>query len=397
MGDKAKLLDKLNDQTRKAVFDSCQVLADICGNVKHVYTSLSDSLFTSDGGIVGLNVGGWQSETIRTSISPPPSPAKPERWDGPSGTRSPKGNIIVDDKAHYEENEDSSKVLSPNRRQNVLDNFHKALDIEITQTIGPRAPKPASPSYVSAIKDAMNATTAILSPGSNYDDDFEGEESPTKADITRKEDDSLQKINVAQSPTKDFLDSLSKSSVLQPAGKILEASGDDYEDDFDESSPARNEHTKSTKSSKQVDEDRGFQGDYISECERLGIDPNSSWRLLDRKADRANPTLRKKKKEKREKKEGSENKRVNLESKKICYMCKKVYNGAGKSLPNMNSLDQPAVDMVKDMVKKQNEEYAKGYDVGHDNSNAFSPGGSSRLFCSWKCVKVWNKKTPPFN
>ena len=72
------------------------------------------------------------------------------------------------------------------------------------------------------------------------------------------------------------------------------------------------------------------------------------------------------------------------------------YSGAGKSLPNMNSLDQPAVDMVKNMVQRQNEEYARSGGLIHSSdNNALSPGGSSRLFCSWKCVKVWNKKNTP--
>ena len=72
--------------------------------------------------------------------------------------------------------------------------------------------------------------------------------------------------------------------------------------------------------------------------------------------------------------------------------CLHRYNGVGKSVPTMNSLDQPAVDVVKTMVKKQNEEYADNYGVV---SNNLSPGGSSRLFCSWKCVKAWNKKNTP--
>ena len=313
--DKAKLLDKLNNQTRKAVFDSCQVIADICGNVKHVYTSLSDSLFTSDGGIIGLNVGGWQSKTIRTSVSPPPSPPKPQRMDGPSASRSPKGNVIINDKAHYEENEDPSRILSPNHSPSVLDNFNKALDIEITQTVGPRSPKPPSPSYISAVKGAMVATTSVLSPGSDYDDDFEGEESPSKK----------ENISPKHSPTKKFLDSLSKSSGLKPAENILEASGE-YEDDFEENSPLRYEHVMKSKSPKQVESDGEFQGDYVSECERLGIDPNSSWRLLDRRADRANPNLNKKKRKKgKGEKKGKEDvKGISTTSLSQCYQCKKM-------------------------------------------------------------------------
>merc|ERR1711991_362065 len=209
---KGKLLDNLNEQTRKAVFESCKVIASICGNVKKVYNSLSDALFTSDGGIIGLNVGGWEGKSIRISESSQRSPSKPEREDGPSGTRSPQGNIKIDSNAHYEENGDSSRVLSPNHSPNVLNNFSKALDIEITQTMGPRAPKPPSPSYMSALKGAMVTTTSVLSPGSNYDDDFENEESPMKADAPKKENISQKKSAVLESPTIELLDSLSRSS-----------------------------------------------------------------------------------------------------------------------------------------------------------------------------------------
>ena len=88
----------------------------------------------------------------------------------------------------------------------------------MTRTIGPRASKPPSPSYISATKEAMMVTTAILSPDSNYDDDFEGEESPTRQDNFKIGHNSPNKLT--QSPTKSFLDSLSKSSGLKPADNI---------------------------------------------------------------------------------------------------------------------------------------------------------------------------------
>ena len=56
----------------------------------------------------------------------------------------------------------------------------------------------------------------------------------------------------------------------------------------------------------------------------------------------------------------------------------------------MNSLDQPAVEMVKNMIQKQNEEHSRGM-----SNCSRSPGGTARLFCSWKCVKVFNKKNTP--
>ncbi len=395
--DRAKLLDKLNMQTRKAVFESCQKIADICGNVKHIYTSLSEVLFTSDGGIVGLNVGGWEGKTLRASISPPRSNRDASfRADGPSGTRSPIGNVTVNSKSHYEENGEK-KVLSQNNSPNVLDNFSKALEIEMTRQIKPHSPvPPTATTFTSAMKDAMITTTSILSPGSNYDDDdFEASSSPA---LRMKESNTIaEAVNMdTETSPKKFLQSLSDSSGLKPAENILETSGDGevYDDDFEESSPLRYEH-KGKKSPSKVERDGDeFKGDYRSECERLGIDPNSSWRLLDRRSDLANPNISKKKKEKDAvNKKLKKSSRKSTEAMSPCHLCKQMYSGPGKALPNMNTLDQPAVDVVKGMIAKQNEENERNGSSCHNK--ALGPGDSSKLFCSWKCVKQWNKKNTP--
>ena len=363
---RGKLLEKLNSQTRAAVFKSCQEIADICGAVKHTYSSLSDALFTKDGAIVGMGIS--ESDWILDEQSLQLSPK--ESRDDKSQVEYISDNEVICDARNSPgapSSSEKAKVLSTHKSPNAVDIFNKTLDMEIVSHVNPKSQTPSNLlSPKKALEDALATTTALLSPGSTYEDDFERMSKSSQNPTPVKQEESPQQ----------FLQSLNESSGLKPADSLLQASENgEYEDDFEEAlSPvARYENIKLSNHNQTESKKK----DHVAECERLGIDPTSSWRLLDRRADLANPRKANKKVKKK-------NIQVDRGDSSQCSLCKKIYYGEGKAVPNMSSLDQPAVDVVKGMMEN-----------GDGRKAVCQSPANERLFCSWKCVKMWNKKNTP--
>lgn len=289
------------------------------------------------------------------------------------------------------------KVLSTINQATVVDHFFdKMLEVDLGS-------QNRSPSHKVLGVSSLSSEPMFPSPppGENiYDDDFEAT-SPSPVKIFSLETLNAPSIQKVISSPKEFLESLNSSSGMQPARLLLsglDSSG--YDDDFEQASPSpkKQEDENLTTGSEYFDVDalNGLiattarrENDILQKLyESLGIDPDSAIGCepiptnSSHNVHMQSNKLKIKKNPKKKKVLVLSPQSLNEEEKKKCAECSKLFYVPAKYIPNVKTMDQPAVDVVKNMIA-QNKEPKKSSDVSLTNR---------RCFCTWRCAKKWNQK-----
>ena len=362
-----KLVQRMNEQTRDAVLSCIKKIADVCGGIKHTYDSLNSVVFKEDGCIRGLEMpaladveGSLRAFKQNVSFT-----------SAVTATQKSVTSLSPVNKTE-KESDQKKKFLSPNKKSSILDSFDKIIVDDIVAHV--RHPE-------KNLSEVKSKSPKLEPPLSNtpvdaldyYESDFETSLSPEK-----------------KSQNNRIINASLPARLISPKPKALLQADTGYACE-EECEEITTKPIKLRTSEAPVD-------DVNALFEALGIDPDSLVENVvasdDLRFPKALKIQPKQKKMRQNFTHDAPLKAIKLQEdeKQKCSECSKNFSGDGKTIPNLKNLDQPAVEIVAKMLADNADPSRKKKVIDEDASDIKK---SSKLFCSWRCAKNWNKRNTP--